>query len=108
MQPPSARQLSGLDPDFLMKILGFLDVESLLQFQVAFPQLLSVSRSPDLWLEQLLRVWRLPLQASTLHLRQACPCTPDLCLTLFCSAADAINCIRKRCEHFRAYHSVLF
>ena len=74
IQPESSRKLSGLDPDSLMNILRFLDVESLLQFQIAFPQLLSVSRSPDLWLEQLLRVWHLPLQASTLHLRQACPC----------------------------------
>ena len=58
------RKLSGLDPDCLMNILMFLDVESLLRFQEAFPQLLTVSKSPSVWLAQLSRDWNLPLQAS--------------------------------------------
>ena len=49
IKPCPTRNLSGLDSDCLMNILMFLDVESRLRFQVAFPAAADSQQEPK-WL----------------------------------------------------------
>ncbi len=96
-QPHPASLLPGLDPDCLIHILKFLDVESLLRFQVAIPQLLqSAGARVSGWSCRESGVC-LCRQAQCICIRHA-PVTPPLCLALFCLAAVAIKCICEQCQ----------